>query len=304
MKIEQIGQKLGLNSFHDVPKGNVSGFDYYVTLVNIDLLVKMNFIVFVFNKKLTKYEKTAISKAQGLPIMRIESIGLQENAVMLPLKYGFKRLEKHQKHLDKLAALFTRLELKNLSHCPFCGNEDNDTYGKLKGIPIAVHKACVDGYVEQVETHVETTAKTVKNLPKSILFAILGAIIGLIPTILTLSIFSTYFALLFALIPLCSFYGYKKGNGPRAAYVPVIITVISMIIAPTFIVLMYMMVADYEQVTLSTLLGDPEMMSSFQYDLGISVLFIAIGVLIAWKNIYKQTHAQVKKDLKELKNNN
>lgn len=301
MKIWKMASLLGAKETQGVFEGTFYGYTFHLIQYNTDAITKILALQFVFDHQLTKEEFKAISKAHGTPMARLESVALQQNAVVLPLLYKSTKPEKIGAYMTKITAAMSALDLKNLMHCPFCGNEDTDAKRVVKGSLIHVHDQCAKDFYEKVIERVEAEEKSFANLPKSLLFAVFGAVVGLIPTFISVVFLNYMLAILYALIPLASFYGFKKGGAAKNGYVPFLIAGISLVVSLLFIVWLYNMGATGLGMTFSQMLEVPENRSEFISDLGTSALFTGIGVLIVWQGMSKQTNAQLKKDLSGLK---
>lgn len=300
MKLEVVAQKMGLSFEHGVPRGQIRGYNYDVANVSIDTFVKVPMMVFVFERSLTKEETKTIQKAVGMQQIRVESIGLNNNAVIIMFRHGLKNSEKHQAFLEKIAESFKELGLKSLNHCPFCGNEDTDSVRVIKGSVIKVHDACAKSFYQELTARVEEEEKSNDNMGKSLVFAVLGAVVGMIPTFVSIVFFKYMFALLYALIPLASFYGYKYGKAPKKSWVPIAVSVISLVLVLALHFWLYNSIAVAEGVTLSYAMGVEEFSSAFYSDLMTSILFLAIGIWISWRQMYKQTTGAIKKSFSGL----
>ncbi|RJX25255.1 MAG: hypothetical protein C4537_04585 [Acholeplasma sp.] len=301
MKIERMASLLGMKETQGVFEGAYYGYTFHLIHYYTDAITKILALQFVFDHQLTKDEFKAISKAHGAPIARLESVALNQNAVVLPMLYKSTKPEKIEAYMTKITAAMSALDLKNLIHCPFCGNEDTDAKRVVKGSLVHVHEQCAKDFYEKIIERVEAEEKSVANLPKSLLFALFGAVVGLIPTFISALFFNYMLAILYALIPLGAFYGFKKGGAAKNGYVPYLIAGISLVVSLLFIVWLYNTGAAGLGMTFSEMLEVPENRTEFFGDLGTSALFTGIGVLIVWKNMSKQTNAQLKKDLSGLK---
>lgn len=301
MKIEVVAEKLGLPLEHGIPTGSFNGFTYYVSNVSVDTFIKVPMMIFVFERKLQKEDIRHIQKASGMTQVRIESIALENNAVLLMYRYGLKTSEKHINYLGKMTDAFKELGLKNLNHCPFCGKEDTDSIKNIKGALVKVHDQCASSFYKQVSEHIEEQEHSNAHIGKSLVLALLGAAVGAIPTIITIFVFEYMFALLFALIPLASFYGYKYGGAPRKAWVPIAVSVFSLAIVFGMIYMLYQMIAAAEGFTFDQAMTVADFSAAFFKDLGTSVLFLVIGIWISWRQMYRQTTAAVKKNFEGLK---
>jgi hypothetical protein len=132
---------------------------------------------------------------------------------------------------------------------------------------------------------VEELEKSNKGMGKSIVFAIGGAVVGAIPTLISILFFQYMLAILYALIPLASFYGYKYGGAPKKSYVPILISMISLLIVVIMMVWLYGSIAATEGFTFSEAMDLQEFSASFFSDLLTSVLFLAIGVFFVETNV-------------------
>ncbi len=299
MKLDSLALKLGFEkksggfsrSFHGY-EVNLVGYKFPGAYVQLPMLM------FVLDHALTTEDIKSLKKIVGLTRFVKESAGLKNNAFLVNGR--FKNQEKLEERLAKITEKLSELNLKSLTHCPYCGEEDTDSVRIIKGATIHVHNACVEKFVEQVTTHINTVSHSKEHLAKSIIFALIGGFIGLIPSIILLAFAGIYSAWLFLLIPFAAFYGFKKGGAQKGAYVMPIVAIISVIMAPGFMFYAYYDFAMYNGITFSALLSDPDMMTAFTSDMVMSVLFIALALWVSWSKIYKQTLGQVKKDMQDL----
>jgi len=301
MKIELLAESLGFKQTNGAYVRTFSGYEASLVMYKFPgSYVKLPMVIFAFSKSIDKESIKKIAKVAGLKKSAIrESVALKENAVLTHAR--FKDKEKFEAHIEKLITVFKELNLRTLDYCPYCGNEDTDSYRLIKGVPIRVHDECVKNFVHNVTTHLETTGSSKKNLLKSILYALIGGFIGLLPSIIILSLTSYYSAWLFLIIPFMAFKGFKMGGAQPGSYVMFIITAISFLLAPGFMLYAYIDVAVFNELTFSQALQIDAFRSDFIKDMGMTVLFTAIAVAVSWKSIYKQTHGQIKKDIQDLK---
>lgn len=301
MKLEVIKEKLGLSMDHGVPSGSIHGYPYVVTLVSIDTFVKAPMMVFVFEKGLSKNDLKQIQKTVGLGMVRLESVALNSNAILVPLKYGAKVSDRHQAYLEKLANIFSNLGLKPLNHCPFCGLEDTDSHRIIKGVPVKLHDACAKNFYKDLTQKIEQEEQSSEHMGASLFYALVGAIAGAIPTVISIVVFQYMLAILYALIPLGSFYGYKYGKAARKSWVPIYVSLISLLIVLAMNFGLYYTIAATESFTFSDALQVEEFRRAFVSDLGISLLFLGIGIFISWRRMYMQTTSAIKKNFEGLK---
>lgn len=301
MKLDVLAQRFNMSMEQGVPVSTVNGYRVQVINFYVDAFVKVPMMCFVFEHTLSKDQIKSIQKTVGMTAIRIESVVLNNNAVIIPFRRGTKPSEKHDEYMRKVTQAFHDLGLRDLSHCPFCGKEDTDSTRVIKDVIVPVHDACAKELYQQITSHVEELEKSNKGMGKSIVFAIGGAVVGAIPTLISIIFFQYMLAILYALIPLASFYGYKYGGAPKKSYVPILISVISLLIVVVMMAWLYGSIAASEGFTFSEAMEIQEFSASFFSDLFTSVLFLAIGVFISWKQMYKQTTAAIKKDYQGLK---
>ncbi len=154
-------------------------------------------------------------------------------------------------------------------------------------------------YLEQVESIKQEDAKS-ENAVKSLALALLGAFIGAIPTsvIYALGYFSGWG---FAIIPFASFYFYKLGKGPKAAYILIFITLFSFIASVAAIFINWQILAmDHKLTILDLFLYEPTAEIMLR-ELLMTVLFFAIGMVVSWQYLFRDTTAKKLKDLSNIK---
>jgi len=301
MKLDIIAQRFNMPMEQGVPVSTINGYRVQVINFYVDAFVKVPMMCMMFERTLTKEEIKTIQKAVGMTAMRMESIVLNNNAIIFPFRRGTKPSEKHDEYMRKITDACHTLGLKDLAHCPFCGKEETDSTRIIKDVIVPVHDACAKELYQQITAHVEELEKSHKGMGKSIFFAIAGALVGAIPTLISIIFFQYMLAILYALIPLASFYGYKYGGAPKKSYIPVVISVISLGIVIGMMVWLYNSIAAAEGFTFSEAMGVQEFSSSFYSDLFTSILFLGVGILISWRQMYKQTTAAIKKNYQGLK---
>ena len=300
MKLEQIAGKLDFQQKNGVFVRQFLGYEVSLVMYRVPgSYAKLPMVIFVLNKTIDKEDTKLIIKASKIKVFIKESVALKDNAILFNI--ALRNKEKFELYMNKMASALTDLRYKQLDYCPYCGQAETDSTRLIKGATVPVHEICVKDFVEKVTTHLETVGNSKENLLKSIIFALIGGFIGLIPSIIILFAVGFYSAWLFLLIPFAAFYGFKKGGAQRGTYVMVIIALISFIYAPGFMVFAYYTTARFYELTFAEALAIDEFRIDFIKDLGVSFLFTALAVYFSWKNIYKQTHGQIKKDIKELK---
>lgn len=299
MKLDKMAEKLGFQLKSGVFTRTYGGYE--INLISYKMpgaYVAIPMVLIVFSKTIDQDTFKKLGKVSGMRVFIKESVALKDNAI---LAYpGFKNQDKFDDFLDQKTKIFKEIGLGQFNYCPYCGKEDTDSTRVIKGALIHVHDECVKDFIQKVNTHLNTVGNSKEHLLKSIVYAIIGGIIGLIPSIIILMVIGIYSAWLFILIPFAAFYGYKKGGAQRGSYVMIIIAVISLILAPSFMLFVYYDISVYYEVPFQEMLINPEFSAAFLQDMILSVVFTLIALWASWKSIFKQTHGQIKKDIQEL----
>lgn len=301
MKLDKMAEKFGFQQKSGVFSRTYGGYEVNLVLYKMPgAYVPLPMLLIVFSKSIDQDTFKKFGKVSGMRVFIKESVALKDNAI---LAYpGFKNQEKLDEFLEQKTKIFKELGLSQFDYCPYCGKQETDSTRIIKGALIHVHDECVKDFVQKVNTHLNTVGSSKEHLLKSIIYAIIGGIIGLIPSVIILMAVGFYSAWLFILIPFAAFYGYKKGGAQRGSYVMIIISIISLILAPSFMLFVYSNLAAYLEVSFQEMLTDPEINAAFTQDMIMSVVFTLIALWASWKSIYKQTHGQIKKDIQELNN--
>ncbi|HBG32945.1 MAG TPA: hypothetical protein DDW82_04405 [Acholeplasmataceae bacterium] len=299
MKLDKMAEKLGFQLKSGVFSRTYNGYEVSLVLYRMQgQYVKLPMLLFVFSQALDKEVFKQLSKGNVFRGFVKESVALKDNAILCSA--GFRDKEALDEFLEKKTQIFKELNLGQLDYCPYCGQKETDSLRIIKGAVVHVHEACVNNFVEKVTTHLNTVGSSKENLVKSIIYSVIGGLIGLIPSIIVMMIFSFYSAWLFLLIPYAAFYGFKKGGAQKGSYVMIVITVISLILAPGFMFYVYYDLSLYLEVSFGMMLNSADIYAAFVKDMIMAVIFTLISVWASWKSIYKQTHGQIKRDIQDL----
>lgn len=134
--------------------------------------------------------------------------------------------------------------------------------------------------------------------------ALLGMLVGLIPNLLTIIFAERIFGILFALVPLASMFGYKLMRGKMSKGSVAIVVALSLlgVVLIPFFELTYYFVHDYGAAfgealsTAGQLMLMPEVLSELAGELLQLLLFMALGIWIAWRYISGQTNRSLRLD--------
>lgn len=131
--------------------------------------------------------------------------------------------------------------------------------------------------------------------------ALIGMLVGLIPNLLTILFADHIYALLFALVPIASMFGYKlfKGKMSKGAMVIVILLSLVGVLLIPFLELVFLFVKEYgasvgQAVPVAAqLMTAPEFLSEIVGELLQLLLFMALGILVAWRYMSGNVNSNV-----------
>lgn len=185
------------------------------------------------------------------------------------------------------------------AHCILCGQSGHDAYMYYGGCYDGVHAACVT----QLQSHAQTTAEeNPGSYGKGVLGALIGAIVGAIPSILGLTALNIISAWLFMLIPIATYYGYKKLGGKMDRGATIISILLSVVgLGFTFVcwdvaVNIRWLAMDLGE-AIGYTLGNMTMPGYWSWigsDLSKIILFFVIGVLFSFAKIGRTNKTVVK----------
>ena len=129
--------------------------------------------------------------------------------------------------------------------------------------------------------------------------ALLGMLIGLIPNVLMLVASQRIYALLFALVPLAAMFGYKlfKGKMSKGALVIVILLSVLGVVLIPFLELVILLAHEYGATVGQAFAASAQLVGTADYwsELGGTMLqlllFMALGVLVAWRYMFGQINS-------------
>ena len=128
---------------------------------------------------------------------------------------------------------------------------------------------------------------------------LLGMLVGLIPNLLSIIFASTIWSLLFALVPLCAMFGYKlfKGKMSKGSIVIVIVLCLFGVLLIPLFEITITLIREYG-LALSDALGwattlmlEPDVLSEISGELLQLLLFMALGIFIAWRYMSGSTNS-------------
>lgn len=129
--------------------------------------------------------------------------------------------------------------------------------------------------------------------------ALLGALVGIAVNLLSILFLQRIFALLFALVPICAMFGYKLFKGKTDKIAMVIVIVLSVLAVPVmeFLSIAFTFVKEYsapvgEAISVTKdLFFDADVLKETLPEMGKFLLFMALGVFIAWSYMRNQLNS-------------
>lgn len=293
MKFREIAHRFNMQVEHQGAFGTLYGYE-----VSIVTEQRWDFIVsnacYVFKNSFTNSEREVIQTALK-PFKAPVSFVNEGRVVQIQIP-GILPSNKNFQRLDNIfrtaASTFSSISAVKIDSCALCDQPGYDKLHLIRGLAMRTHHACYDKMVAKVKAEYAIIDATTTNLGKGYFFAIFGAAIGAIINLLV-SLFSGYqFALLYALIPVISMYMYKKAKAPLRKEIPYVLAGISVAFSVVTVILLYYLIAYYNDISLSQLLTDglvdfPNASTSFLTDMITGFLFGIIGVFIVWKYLFK-----------------
>ncbi len=242
-------------------------------------------LIFPFEKAQLQPAKNALKQA----LRQKAQFRIGSNAFVVVIRNRRKRpiQQVFAETANALIGIFKEYDIRPLDQCPYCSGGNCDSYAIVKNTYRCVHKHCID---EHLAGRIEATEKNELSgsYITGLIGGILGGAVGCIPTMLSLWFAETHYSILYALIPLGIYFGYKllKGRMNRA----VIITTIALSVFYAFALYILYSAAiialyGYPISYLPLLLRDTQFLRGLLYDIAISFVFIALGIIIVWRRI-------------------
>lgn len=211
-----------------------------------------------------------------------------------------KPLRQEERSLSSLLSLLTRslreAGIAPSDVCPVCGQSGCDAYADLGGYT-AVHRACVESMADQTQARARSAVRS-GNYFTGFLGALLGGLVASIPTIIAQ--FAGYLVgYLYALIPLGAYYGYKlfRGRMNRGAFV---CTLLASIFHLFSIEQIYFYIWIHQRYDIWPSLLDTVALyfqrmgfADIVESMGMSVLFMGLGLWISWGSIRRNAFTDV-----------
>lgn len=237
-------------------------------------------------------KRVAVSNAQG-----------QERNIafsfVLKLKGKTPYSEQFTAFADACADSLRACGLPPAGTCAVCGGGTPESLCFI-GSYQPVHSACMRSTLEKTREKAEEN-QTNGSYLTGFVGALLGMLLGLIPNILIAVLNDTIYALLFALVPLAAMWCYRKFNGKMNKASIVIIIVVSLL---GVFVMQYVSLAIYLMQEYGAALGealaftaelfaDGESLGAILSDSVMHFVFMALGILFAWRYLNQTNSSSV-----------
>ncbi len=208
----------------------------------------------------------------------------------------------------EVLSILRRVGVRPASVCTMCGQRGGDALIGGGAFYVPVHRHCVDEKENQAVVLAERNDAE-GNYITGIIGALLGAFVGVIPSLVTTLFMEKIYALLFALIPLCIYGGYKlfKGKMNRVVIVLSVILSVLSVFMLDMEVLIFSIINDYgvtfkDSCDLIAIAAseDSTFWGAVLTDSIVPLIFVALGIFIAWGQIRK-TNVNMVQDTKALR---
>ena len=140
------------------------------------------------------------------------------------------------------------------------------------------------------------------------LAALIGAIIGMVPAFIVFYFFDSFIVVLFAIIPMGSAFAYKKARGVESKFMPVVVTVWSLIASMLLILVDFyvsifgwywgLIALDGVIVSPLSILFELILLSDFEFfvlHMMTALVFCVVGIVTSWGYIAYTNKAKMKK---------
>ena len=294
--ISQLGfESLG-NYFYGTWKGyaitmrKLSARIYYV-----DAAVRLDKATMALRRTLAR-----AVKEKGLRIGGTE--GYTKNRISFSLSFGGKdeALPRLRERLDSITAALRENGIAPADTCFLSGAARPDSLCLIQDRGVLNYQPVNAAALRQQGTQAREKAEenqTNGSYLLGLIGAILGTLVGLIPNLLTAVYTETIYSILFALIPICAMLGYKLLKGKMDTGSIIIVVVLSLISVPLMVVLelAFYFVRDGFSLGFALsrsvqLLTEPGVLSELGGELVKRVLFMGLGIWVAWRFMSNQTN--------------
>lgn len=292
--LANLNQVLNINQQEDVLFFEKEGYHYSVNVVNYGNSIMYQLSMLVNNvldgetqKVLRKETKATISFANWNNLIVLQAL------FSLPLSKD-KKKDFFDNLVDKITMTLQNANIQNTHICSFCKVEDEveAKWVVYRGLYLPAHAACLENQYQLQQALIDEENKNIKKLPMSIILSLLGAIIGILPAYIIMFATDYLVALIFALSPVCAFFGYKLGKAPLRWYATVIVVIECILVGALSVLAYYALLLAAVGLPFTAIqeLGSDVLLSMVQV-----VIFVLLGIAVAWGYIRKTNQSKVER---------
>ena len=268
---------------------SISGKTYYA-----DFAVRLEKVPFSLRRSLSK-----AVRVPGLKLGGLERITNQVVTFSLSLDPKGDVTAQFRQRMDQLATALRDNGVFPADTCILTGAPMPDSLclASVGGLVCyqPVTAAALRDQSRQVREQAEDNRENGSYLT-GLVGALLGMLVGLIPNLLSIMALERIYGLLFALVPMAAMFGYKllKGKMSKAAlWIVIGMSLLGVILIPLFELAYYMMheygnSLGFVIATILNALEDGTFFSALGAEYLQLLLFMGIGILIAWRYIFGQ----------------
>ncbi len=241
-------------------------------------------------------------KEKGMRLGGIELINKKRVVFSISFKGSDQALPRLQERLDAATSALRENGISPADTCAISGaaRPDSLCLVNVNGAP-CYQPVCAAVVREQsTQTREQAQENEVNgSYAMGILGAALGMLVGLIPNLLTIVLAERIYGILFALVPICAMFGYKlfKGKMGKASIAIVIVLSLLGVVLIPYLELVFYLVRDSgftlgQAFDIARLyMTQPEFLGEISGDLLQLLLFMVIGIAIAWRYMSSQTNS-------------
>jgi len=206
----------------------------------------------------------------------------------------------YEQLLQSLGPALEEVGIQPAANCPFCDKPDGDAVTKLEERLVLTHMDCLQHWQEEQSEKAEHNRYNQSSM-RGIIGGLIGGVVGALPTLGALYFFDFFVGILFALIPLSIYYGWKLFGGRLSnlttAFTIFYTIVVALIVEIVDSWLILREVFPELEITLLRTIDvylDPYLFREmFMRSTVTALVFAAIGIWIAWKQIRKTDKSDV-----------
>lgn len=241
-------------------------------------------------------------KERGLKIGGTEAI--TKTTVTFSFSFGRNDDAKARlaERLDVMVSALRENGVEPADTCAISGAANPDSLCLVPRGTLYSYQPVNAAVIRQQDTQIREKAEENEvngSYAQGILGGFLGLLVGLIPNLLTILFAEKIFALLFALVPICAMYGYKlfKGKmGKGSVAIVIVLSLLGVVLIPYLELVIYFVKDSHFPVGQAfdiarLYMTQPEFLSQIGGEMLKLLLFMGLGIMIAWRIVSGQTNS-------------